>query len=132
MIGRPWAVTWSSKKQDTVALSSTEAEYVASGAAGRQAVWLRKLLADLGSVQENATILWCDNKSAISMTKNPAYHARTKHIEVQHHFIRELISSGKVELQFCDTNDQNADLFTMSLPHAKHQLFMERIGVRDI
>ncbi|XP_074301007.1 secreted RxLR effector protein 161-like [Silene latifolia] len=125
------AVTWSSKKQDIVALSSTEAEYVASGAAGRQAVWLRKLLADLGSVQENATILRCDNKSAISMTKNPAYHARTKHIEVSHHFIRGLVSSGKVELQFCGT-DQNVDLFTKSLPQAKHQLFMERIGVHDI
>ncbi|XP_074271853.1 secreted RxLR effector protein 161-like [Silene latifolia] len=126
------AITWSSKKQDTIALSSNEAEYVASGAAGRQAIWLRKLLADLGNEQRQATVLWCDNKFAIAMTKNPAYHARTKHIEIQHHFIRGLVSEGKVELKFCGTTDQNADLFTKSLTQAKHQMFMKRIGVCSI
>lgn len=125
------AITWSSKKQDTVALSSSEVEYVAAGAAAKQAVWLRKLLKDLCCEQEGATEIWCDNRSAIAMTKNPAFHARTKHIEVQHHFIRKLVSEETVALRFCSTNVQNADLFTKALAQAKHQFFMEKIGMYE-
>ena len=89
-------------------------------------------MADLGNEQRDATEIWCDNKSAIAMTRNPAYHARAKHIEVKHHYIRRLVSEGKVELKFCGTNDQSADLFTKSLAQAKHQFFMEKIGIQDV
>ena len=123
------AVTWSSKKQETVALSSSEAEYVAAGAAAKQAIWLRKMLKDLCCNQEEATIVWCDNQSAIAITKNPSFHARTKHIEVQHHYIRKLVLEGKVVLKFCGTNEQDADIFTKALNQAKHMFFMEKIGM---
>ena len=125
------AITWSSKKQDIVALSSSEAEYVAASAAARQAVWLRKLLKDLCCEQEGATKIWCDNRSAIAMTRNQAFHARTKHIEVQHHFIRKLVSEETIALRFCSTNVQNVDLFTKALAQAKHQFFMEKIGMYE-
>lgn len=126
------AITWSSKKQDTVALSSSEAEYVAAGAAARQAIWLRKLLKDLCCEQEGAIELWCDNRSAIAMTKNPAFHARTKHIEVYHHFIRKLVAEEKLMLKFCGTNEQNADVFTKALAQVKHQFFLEKIGMHEL
>ena len=65
------------------------------------------------------------------MTRNPAFHARTKHIEVQHHFIRKLVSEETIALRFCSTNVQNADLFTKALAQAKHQFFMEKIGMYE-
>lgn len=98
------AVTWSSKKQETVALSSSEAKYTAATSAARQAFWLRKLLADLQLEQKEATELFCDNRSTIAMAKNPVFHGRTKHVDVQHHFIRKLIGDGKFMLTFCGTN----------------------------
>ncbi|KAL8170686.1 LOW QUALITY PROTEIN: hypothetical protein V2J09_022490 [Rumex salicifolius] len=84
------AITWSSKKQCTVALSSFEAKYDVVGLAARQALWL---------AQEEAIDVWCDNKSTIAMTKNPAFHARIKHINVQHHFIRNLVFKEKIVLK---------------------------------
>ena len=126
------AITWSSKKQDTVSLSSSEAEYVVVGAAARQTIWLRKLLKDLCCEQEGAIKLWCNNRSVIAMSNNPAFHARTKHIEVQHHFIRQLVAEEKLVLKFCGTNEQNADLFTKALAQAKHQFFLEKIGMHEL
>ncbi|KAK9675902.1 hypothetical protein RND81_11G040000 [Saponaria officinalis] len=123
------AVTWSSKKQETVALSSSEAEYTAATSAVRQVLWLRKLLTDLGCVQTEATEIYCDNRAANAMSKNPAFHARTKHIDVQHHFIRQLVSDGKLVLKFCGTNEQVADIFTKALPQAKHDFFRMQLGV---
>ncbi|KAK9669666.1 hypothetical protein RND81_13G146900 [Saponaria officinalis] len=124
------AVTWSSKKQETVALSSSEAEYTAATSAARQVFWLRKLLADLGCVQTEATAeIYCDNRAAIAMRKNPVFHARTKHIDVQHHFIHQLVSDGKLVLKFRGTNEQVAYIFTKALPQAKHDFFRMQLGV---
>ncbi|CAH9119565.1 unnamed protein product [Cuscuta europaea] len=123
------AITWSSKKQETVALSTSEAEYVAARAAAKQALWLRKLLTDLCCKQEEKPEIWCDSKSAIAMAKNPTFHSRTKHIDVQHHFIRQLVAEEKITLHFCGTDWQNADLFTKALNQAKHYYSMEKIGM---
>lgn len=123
------AITWSSKKQDTVALSSSEAEYMAATAAACQAVWLRKLLADLRQEQIGPTEIRCDNKATITMTKNPTFHSRTKHIETCFHFIRNLVVSGAISLNFCRTNEQIADSLTKSLPHIKHYFFRLEKGV---
>ncbi|KAK9750926.1 hypothetical protein RND81_02G229900 [Saponaria officinalis] len=109
-------ITWSSKKKETVALSSSEAEYAAATSATRQTLWLRKLLTDLGCVQTEATEILCDNRAAIAMSKNRAFHARTKHVDIKHHFIRQLVSDGKVVLKFRGTNEQVADIFTKALP----------------
>uniref|UniRef100_A0A803N306 Retrovirus-related Pol polyprotein from transposon TNT 1-94 n=1 Tax=Chenopodium quinoa TaxID=63459 RepID=A0A803N306_CHEQI len=80
-------VTWSSKKQETVAISTCKVEYTTASVASRQAIWLRKILANFNFEQNEATEVYCDNKSAIAMTKNPCFHGRTKHMDIQHHFI---------------------------------------------
>ena len=123
------AISWSSKKQETIALSSSEAEYIAATSAACQAVWLRRVLVDLGQEQVAATKIYCDNKGTIAMTKNPAFHSRTKHIETRHHFIRRLVANGEIELEFCGTNDQVADLFTKSLSQQKHVYFRQQLGI---
>ena len=82
------AITWSSKKQEVIALSSTEAEYIAVTSAACQGVWFRHLLGDMGVEQPNPTSLFCDNKSTISIAKNPSMHRRTKYIDIRYHFIR--------------------------------------------
>lgn len=88
------AVSWSSKKQSTAALSSSEAEYVAASSTTCQAIWMRQILEDLGQAQAQASPIYYDNKTTIAMTKNPICHGRTKHIELHHHFIRDAISEG--------------------------------------
>jgi len=125
------AISWSSRKQDTIALSSSEAEYMAATSAGCQAIWLRKLLVDLQQEQIGSTEIWCDNKAAIAMTKNPAFHSRTKHIDIRYHFIRNLVAGGIISLKFCGTNDQVADVLTKSLPRNKHEFFRLQMGVCD-
>jgi hypothetical protein len=102
--------SWSSKKQQSVAQSSAEAEYVSAALATSQAIWLRRILEDIGEKQEDAVHLHCDNKSAITMAKNPVYHSRTRHIAIKHHFIREAIEEGEVELKFCRSEEQVADI----------------------
>ncbi|GJZ17872.1 retrovirus-related pol polyprotein from transposon TNT 1-94 [Tanacetum coccineum] len=106
------AVSWSSKKQATVALSSTKAEYVAATSSACQAVWLRRILCDLSEEQVEATDIFCDNQSAVMLARNPIYHGRTKHVEIKHHFIRELIARGEVNLKSCRTEEKLADLMT--------------------
>ena len=123
------AVSWSSKKQATVALSSTEAEYVAATTSACQAIWLRRLLSDLGEEQEHATSILCDSRSAVQLSRNPVFHCRTKHIEIKHHFVRELIEKGEVVLESCRTEEQVADLMTKSLPLSKHDEFCLQLGL---
>ena len=99
-------ISWCSRKQNTVALSSTEAEYTSATKASCEEVWLRKLLNDLGLKQEGPTTIYCDNMSVISLTKNPFFHARSKRIELRHHFIRDLVQKEEIQLEFISTNEQ--------------------------
>ncbi|KAL6332552.1 hypothetical protein AAG906_008972 [Vitis piasezkii] len=101
-------ICWNSRKQEVVAQSTTEAEYISLAAAANQAIWLRKLLADLGQEQSSPTELYCDNKSAISVTQNPVQHGRTKHINVKFHSIREAEKNSLVKLHYCSTDEQLA------------------------
>jgi hypothetical protein len=112
---RSAAVAWSSKKQLTVALSSTEVEYRGAAIATCKAIWLKRLLKDLHEEVSDPTVIYCDNLSSIQLAKNPVFHARTKHIEVHYHFVRELVLSGEVELQYVLMNRQVADIFTKPL-----------------
>ena len=123
--------SWSSKKQKVVALSTAEAEYISSTAAACEALWLRRLLQDLQDKQEDATTLFCDNMSAIAMSKNPVFHARSKHIELKYHFIRELVENEDINLEFCKTGEQLADVFTKPLPAEKFIFFRDMLGVQD-
>ena len=77
------------------------------------------------------TTIFCDNQSTIAMTKNPIFHSRTRHIETRHHFIRELVAKGSIEIAYCNTDEQQADMFTKPLPLAKFEYFRDLIGVVD-
>nr|GEY37939.1 putative Gag-Pol polyprotein, identical [Tanacetum cinerariifolium] len=125
-------ISWSSKKQASVALSSIEAEYVAAAAASCQAVWLRRILKDVGHEQVKPTIIKCDSKSAVLLARNPIYHGRTKHIEIKHHYIRELIANGEVQLEECRSDEQIADVLTKSLPRVKHEELTAQLGVSTL
>ena len=116
-------IVWSSKKQRTVALSSAEAEYIAATDAACEAVWLRRIFVDLKQEQKKPTIIYCDNMSAIAMTKNPVFHARTKHIELRHHFIRSLVNKEEIQMTFLNTNEQLADSFTKPVSSEKLEQF---------
>jgi hypothetical protein len=107
-------ISWSSKAQQSVALSSAEAEYVAMSAAAQEAKWLATFLGELGFPQGPIT-LYVDNQSAKAIAENPIHHARTKHIDVRYHFIRDLISNGVISLQWCPTESMTADTFTKAL-----------------
>uniref|UniRef100_A0A2N9GQ99 Integrase catalytic domain-containing protein n=1 Tax=Fagus sylvatica TaxID=28930 RepID=A0A2N9GQ99_FAGSY len=109
-------ITWSAKKQPTVSRSSIESEYRALATASAEVCWLRTLLKDLGIFLSQPPILWCDNVSALAIASNPVFHAHTKHIEVDFHFIREQVLRKDLVVKFVSTNDQLADIFTKSLP----------------
>ena len=112
-----------------MALSSTEAEYSAITSTTCQAIWLRRLLADFLQRQEGATELYSDNMLALTLTKNAVLHSRTKHIDIRHHFIRDLVAKGTVEVMFCSTNQQVADILTKSLSSGKHEYFRLQMGI---
>ena len=126
------AIAWSSKKQPSTALSSSEVEYIAVTSTACQAVWLRRILEDMKQHQSEATIIHCDNQSTIAMTKNPMYHNRTRHIDTRHHFIRELVSKGSIKILYCATNEQLADIFTKHVPLDKFFYFRELLRVVNI
>ncbi|KAK8913818.1 hypothetical protein KSP39_PZI024059 [Platanthera zijinensis] len=125
-------ISWQSKKQKVVALSTAEAEYNALTIAGCQTVWLRMILEDLMLSQRSPTKLNCDNQAAIALTKNPMFHGRVKHVRMKYHFIRELVKNGEVEVIFCSTKDQAADIFTKALKPADFCKIKEKIGVMQV
>lgn len=107
-------VSWVSKLQSVVAMSTTEAEYVAAAQASKEAVWLKMLLEELGHAQEKIT-LFCDNQSALHLARNPAFHSKTKHIRVQYHFVREKVEEGTVDMPKIHTDDNVADYMTKAI-----------------
>ena len=108
-------VTWSAKKQLTMARSITEAEYKALASTIAELCWIRMILKDLGVYLSLPPMLWCDNVSALALASNPIFHARTKHIEVDYHYIREKVLNRDLQINFISTHDQLADIFTKAL-----------------
>ncbi|KAL0405906.1 UNVERIFIED_CONTAM: Copia protein [Sesamum latifolium] len=102
--------SWASKKQATVAQSSTEVEYIAAAATSNQVTWLRRILEDMGEKQEEPTKIYCDNKSVIAITKNPVKYNRTKYIDIKYHALREVTTRGEIELKYCSIEEQLADM----------------------
>ena len=102
---RSAVISWSSKKQLTVALSSIEAKYRGTAMATCEVAWLQKLLTDLGQSVHDAVVIYCDNISSIMLANNPVYHSRTKHIEVHYHFVREKALVGEVDLVYVNTEE---------------------------
>lgn len=109
------AVSWSSKKQPIVTLSTTEAEFAAAASCACQVVWMRRILKNLNLIQGDDTTIFCDNSSTIELSKNPVLHGRSKHIDVRFHFLRELTKDGVVKLVHCHTQEQIADIMTKPL-----------------
>ena len=109
-------ITWSAKKQLTVSRSSIVSEYRALALASAELCWLHTLLKELGVFLVDAPILWCDNVSALAIASNPVFHARTKHIEVNFHFVHERVLCKDLSIKSVSTIDQLADIFTKSLP----------------
>lgn len=122
-------VSWRSRKQTTVALSTAEAEYVALASAAQEAVWLRKLHEDLGYSSREPTTILEDNQSAIAMAKNPQFHGRAKHIDIRHHFVRELVEEKAIQLVYCASEEMIADLLTKGLTGARTLKIREMMGV---
>ena len=123
------AVSWSSKKQELVTLSTTEAEYVAATHAAKEAVWLRRLIAEIFPTADAPTVLFGDNKSAIALAHGGQYHARTKHIDIRYHFIRYIIEAGSIKLIYYPTDEQTADTLTKALPSIKVKHFASAMGL---
>ena len=116
------------KKQNSISLSIAEAEYIAIGSYCTQLLWMQKLFLDYGILQKHFTI-YCDNTNDINISKNPIQHSRTKHIEIRHHFIRELVEDGTLTLEFIHTDDQKTNLFTKPLDSKRFEFLCQNIGV---
>ena len=109
------AITYASKSQKCVALSTAESEYVALGEAAREAIYLRMLLKDLGHEQREPTIIYEDNVAAEKLSKNNVHHSRTKHIDIKHHFIREVVEQKQIEIKHLASAEMLADILTKAL-----------------
>jgi histone deacetylase 1/2 len=112
-------VSWSARKQPSVSRSSTEAEYKSLANATAEIIWVQKLLAELGTSHPPMARLWCDNLGAKYLSANLVFHARTKHIEIDFHFVCERVAKKLLDIWFINTNDQVADGFTKALPRVK-------------
>jgi hypothetical protein len=124
------AVSWSSKKQELVVLSTTEAEYVAMTHATKEALWLRRFIGEIFGTLTHPTTLYCDNQSALALAHSDGqFHARTKHIDIRYHFIRYIVDSGAIHLVYCPTDDMTADILTKPLPSAKAKHFAAALGL---
>ena len=126
------AISWSSKKQPIVTLSSTESEYVALTHSAKDIIWIQKLLFELSpiiSIPSNMPSLFCDNQGAIRLSSNSTFHARTKHIDVHFHFVCQTVSQGHLTLHYIPTDDMIADIFTKSLASNKFTKFRSLLGL---
>jgi hypothetical protein len=121
-------ISWMSKRQAVVALSTTESEYMVATHASKEAVWLQRLCSGIGLVQQ-AVRIECDSQNAIFLAKNPAYHSKTKHIDVQYHFVRDMIEEKKVSLMKVDTLKNVADSLTKSVSTEKFSWCRGSMGI---
>ncbi|XP_066317652.1 uncharacterized mitochondrial protein AtMg00810-like [Miscanthus floridulus] len=121
-------ISWSARKQATVSRSSTEAEYKALANATAKMMWVQKLLQELGVPHVRTARLWCDNLGAKYLTANPVFHARTKHIEIDFHFVRERVAKKLLDVRFISSGDQLADVFTKPVSAARIKWFCSNLN----
>lgn len=122
-------ISWKSKKQPTVSKSSSESEYRAMASAAAEVTWMVRLLNELGLTNLQPVTLHCDNQSAIHIAKNPVFHERTKHIDIDCHFTREKVLEGLIQLTYLPTKSQLADVFTKILPSAQFNELLSKLGL---
>lgn len=123
------AISWESRKQRTVALSSREAEYMGITEAVKESIYLQGFLSELGFLEPGSIKLWNDNQGACMLAKNAVYHQRSKHIDIRYHFIREALGTDKLQLGHKSTSEVAADILTKGLQTAKHNRCISLIGV---
>ena len=124
----PCLVSWASKKQNSVALSTTEAEYVSAAACCAQILWIKQQLVDF-HINITCVPILCDNTSTICISKDPVLHSKTKHIHIRHHFLREHVESGEIELVYCPTENQLADILTKPLSRERFEKIRFELGM---
>lgn len=125
------AITWMSKRQATVALSTTEAEYMALSATTQEALWLKQLYTELNNEEVKPILIYCDNQGAIKLAEMDCYRARSKHIDIRHHFVREKIENSIIELKYIPTNEMAADSLTKAVPKEKVQFCSAKMGLKE-
>jgi hypothetical protein len=125
------AVSWSSKQQEIVSLSTTEAEYIAITYTAKEAIWFRYFMAELFGSIDFPFLLYNDNQSAISLAHAELgqFHARTKHIDIRYHLIREQIETGTLQVVYCPTNEMTADILTKALAAFKFKPLVHALGL---
>ena len=122
------AISWKSKKQNIVALSSTEAEFIALADCSKEALWLLKLVSELDSKNKKSLIIYEDNQSSIKLCSNHIHNDRSKHIDVRLFFLRDLVNNGVLTINYISTKDQIADIFTKALLSELHHKFVQHLG----
>jgi hypothetical protein len=130
MAGAP--VCWSSKHQATVALSTVEAEYIVLTRAAQQQKWMYGWMAEVGLRQELPGTVYCDNRGAVDLTKNTKSHSKVKHIDIRHHFVRELVQKGELKVDFIRGTENPADLFTKPLPRDAHHCYLAELSILPV
>jgi Reverse transcriptase (RNA-dependent DNA polymerase)/Integrase core domain len=123
-------VMWKSKKQKTVALSTTESEYMALVETAKEVLWLRQLLEEMGYIQTEATTIYDDNIGCIQLAKNEVTLARSKHIDIRHHFVREKVADGVIKLEYVATKENTADILTKGISRLSYEKHVVDVGLR--
>jgi hypothetical protein len=122
-------ISWSNRKQGSIAQSITETEYIVASVASREAVWLRKILSDLFSVELEPTVIHYDNQSCIKLFENHVFHDRSKNIEMRYHYVRDMVQRNILSIQYVPTAKQTANILTKPLSLTKFVYFQDKLGV---
>ena len=125
------AVSWSSKKQEIVMVSTAESEYVAATHGAKEAIWPHRFIGEVFQPLTNPIPLYSDSQAAIALTRDGSYHARTKHIDIQYHFIRFVVNNGTINRIYCPINDMVTDTLTKALPNIKAKHFAFALGLQS-
>lgn len=125
-------ITWCSQKQETVALSSCEAEFMAGTEAAKQAVWLQDLFSEIVGKPGERVVIYIYNKSAVALNRNPVFHGRSKHIHRRYHFIRECVDNNLIEVHHVAGSQQRADILTKPLARIRFKEMRSILGVEDL
>ncbi len=130
MAGCP--ISWSSKRQTTVALLTVESEYILVSRGGQQMKWMYSWLEEIGLPQEKPANMWGNNRGSVNLTKTSKSHAKVKHIDIRHHYICVLVSNNEVKLNFIRGNKNPANIFTKPLPRDAHYCCLAALNIREI
>jgi hypothetical protein len=123
------AVSWMSRLQSIVALSTTEAEFISAVSAGQEIIWMRSFLGELGYSFDTPSLLLVDNQSAIQVARNPEHHRRMKHLDLRYFWLRDMINSGVIAVRYIPTADMAADLLTKALARVKVAAALRQLGL---